>query len=91
MPDLTLENSYVCEQTMPYRTEWRVGGYHQYVDHFYNVVCDCDGFRYRKRCRHSIEVDRNRCTWDKQMGGDVTVDGRCPECGGPVVHVMVGV
>lgn len=92
MAELTLESSCVCEQLVPYKTEWKVGGYRQYVDHFHELVCDCPGFHYRKRCKHVAEIDRCRCTWSQQgSGGDVTVDGRCPECGGPVIHVMVGV
>ena len=45
--------------------------------------CECKGFRFRKTCKHIAEAEKKRCGWNGFYDdGEVTKDGKCPQCGG---------
>ncbi len=57
----------------------------------YDWTCDCKGFKFRKKCKHVIDAERDRCGWHQQFDGGRSMMGYCPRCGNETQIVMVGV
>lgn len=90
MPDLTLEAHPVCEQLLPYRRAWSVGGYAQVLNRQYELECSCKGFQFRHTCKHVKTLDAERCTWHGAYD-EALPEGQktCPRCGGELAYVQV--
>ena len=63
----------------------------------YDWSCTCKGFKFRGTCRHIEEAKAERCGWNGELevGAQADRDANdnpiCPECGGPLTAVNVGV
>jgi hypothetical protein len=49
--------------------------------------CNCDGFRYRRKCRHVEALRSKLCGWNQQIDEEQQtpqqeMEGVCPRCGG---------
>ena len=54
------------------------------------VHCDCESFKYRKRCSH-VEVVDQECGWNSGRSAVRQVaDGVCPICGSGTEQVLAG-
>ena len=51
-----------------------------YGKHLYEWHCECDGFKYRKKCRHIEEAKKEYCGWDQFTDGEAA-GAQCPRCG----------
>ena len=52
--------------------------------------CTCEGFKYRKDCKHIHQV--SFCDWNQQWSDEtLETDGVCPRCGGPTIGCRVAV
>jgi len=99
MPDLNTEYHWVCESLLWYQE--RVGSSSNKGEG-YNVTCDkgqwdctCQGFRFRRTCKHVEAAKKKRCAWSAYVHGGEPVEEngerKCPECGGPVTSQGYGV
>lgn len=58
----------------------------------YDWTCDCKGFQFRKTCKHVVEAQKNRCSWNEALDFvEKPSNGRCPECGSDVESIRIGV
>ena len=62
----------------------------------YGWECTCDGWKYRRTCRHVTAAEKERCGWNAEIdpGASTTSETgehTCPRCNGPLVGVRVGV
>jgi len=99
MPDLTIENSWVCETAETYHEQ--VGKYlvrfsaHRIFTNDEGWSCECLGFKYKKHCKHIEVAKKNRCGWMQQVSGGNVVerDGEyfCPKCGQAAIPVRIAV
>lgn len=97
MPDLNIENYYVCEQAVSFYC--KIGDYQVSYDNGWS--CGCTGFKFRKTCKHVKEAQEKRCTWNQYIDGgepvkverseDFTFGLACPKCGEPISVIRVGV
>ena len=61
----------------------------------WGYLCDCDGYRFRGKCRHEAEARQKRCLWNEILYPEAPQDdferaeGQCPFCGGPTVTVAM--
>jgi hypothetical protein len=106
MPDLTVETAYTCLTNEHWVRKVAGSDGSTHTVRFcrqphgpvqYDYECSCLGFKYRRTCRHIRQVDSERCGWN--AGLEVTLEPDhaangepiCPNCGGPVRAVRVGV
>lgn len=57
-------------------------------------TCTCPGFQHHGHCKHVQDVHRLglRCGWNAGFDpGLIPERDVCPDCGGPLYHVSVGV
>jgi len=62
----------------------------------HDVVCDfsctCQAYKFGKKyCKHIEAVKGDRCGWHQQFDGGEAINGKCPQCGGEIVGIVVGV
>lgn len=95
MPELSKVITCTCPSNMNWshtfvsatKREHRVsfsshGGYH----------CTCEGYKYRKKCKHIDESHGLRCGWGADAFANEIHDEKvCPECGEKTVPFYVGV
>ena len=100
MPDLDVIYIQVCAQTVITDKVRSSKG-----DREYEVTaslderldsCECDGFHYRRKCRHVDALRAKLCGWNSQID-DVQqtpqqeMEAICPRCGGETQTVRWGV
>jgi len=108
MPDLTLETFWHCETDREwsstvdgskgrrYKVTW---DRHSHRNHEvqYDYSCECEGYKFRKDCKHIQHVKDNnlRCGWNSFVEHDEPVkkDGEffCPRCGEPAFPLQYAV
>jgi hypothetical protein len=59
-------------------------GYSRYT---YDYSCDCQGFQYRRKCKHIEAAKEARCAWNAELSESNAET--CPRCGGDVALVQV--
>jgi len=92
MPDLTIEYYYHCLSAEHFCIQVEgSSGLHTVtfgqvpfgpVEHDWS--CTCDGFRYRKTCKHIATAKASCCGWYQFTDGGEPVNGKCPECNGEI-------
>jgi len=68
-------------------------------DVLYDYSCTCRGFAFARSgyCKHIDKVKEQRCGWNGELeptaeaARDANDEPCCPECGGPVTAMKVGV
>jgi len=106
---LTVEYYWHCvsAEKAVYKIEGSKDTYTVSYDHNYINTkgqgwhCPCQGFTFRKTCKHVKEAQAKHCGWLQFVSGGDAVDvpendeytnGKaCPECGGPVASRGWGV
>lgn len=107
MPDLDVVTTWTCftnrfwEMAVPsltdpskqYQVRWE-RQYHGDVQ--YDWTCTCQSFKFNRTCKHIDKVKTHRCGWNETLEPAVKAEyvgsePRCPQCGGPVEVVKVGV
>jgi hypothetical protein len=100
MPELDVIYIQVCSQTsvsekMPSSRgghEYNVSvGYDESLDY-----CECDGFRFRRKCRHVDALRQKLCCWNEQISDEKQtpqqeMEGKCPKCGAETCVIRWGV
>jgi hypothetical protein len=90
MPDLSIENHTYCVEARNKLHKLPNSKNTHYYQVFYNGrkwECDCPSYKYRKTCKHIDQVVSKACNWHTESTGYKV----CPECGGEVQVVRVGV
>ena len=100
MPDLTLEYHHRCSATTLSEEVLSSRGSGSYrvtvsVDGALDA-CECDGYRYRGKCRHIAELREKLCGWDdfvsdEQQTPQQEMEAVCPKCGSETVLYKLGV
>ena len=97
MPDLSIEYMYQCE-SLSYSeadAESSSGSVYRLRRLNGQWECPCQGFKFRKTCKHVEEARKQACSWHQQVDDGEPVETpegkRCPKCGGPAEVVRVAV
>ena len=102
MPDLSIEHYWMCQDLDYYeermksscgRTEYNVTYHRGAWD------CTCQGFRFRRTCKHIEAAKKKQCDWHQYIHGgepkmvdnDTEKVPVCPKCGRPCISVKVAV
>lgn len=100
--DLTEAVAPVCETVVDFHykakssdgsAEYRVTfGPTPYGRYQNDWECECKGFQTRKTCRHVEEAKAHRCGWNRHLEPySMPEDRKCPDCGGGLKFIKVGV
>lgn len=59
----------------------------------YGWHCSCKAFVFSKNktCKHIEKVKHLRCGWNEELSAISEFIEKCPDCGGPVEYIKVGV
>ena len=97
MPDLQMVPFYECETA----TNWqkKIGQHTVTWDRFshktngvqYDFSCTCEGYKYRKACKHIDEARGDFCGWMEFIDGGKPKGNKCPKCGSAVKSRQWGV
>lgn len=89
MPDLNTETYWCCVSVRNWqamidghRVAWEQMP--PSANYGFGMVCDCKGFKFRRKCRHAEKAEGMRCGWQQFVHGGEPADGRCPKCRGEV-------
>jgi hypothetical protein len=97
MPDLTPETFLYCSSVEKFVT---IKGSKDYLvrhglsvfgDYVYDWHCQCESFKYRKKCKHIEEAKKEYCGWDQFVDGGEPEGGVCPKCSQPLLSRQVAV
>lgn len=100
MPDLTIEYHQKCSQTLLTEEVLSSDGKRTYIvtvsDDGNLDACDCDGYRFRRKCRHVTALREKLCGWDsflseEQQTPQQDMEAVCPRCGSETVVYKMGV
>lgn len=105
MPDLTLTSAATCATNQGWSTKVKgsQGGFYTVSWCYqrggsvqYDYECTCRGFAMsgHRRCKHIKQVvdEHLRCGWNEALEPTLKAKGdKCPDCGGPVAYLRVGV
>jgi hypothetical protein len=100
VPDLTIEYVQICaldglSEDVPSSKGDRT--YHVVVTNDETMdSCECDGFMFRRKCRHVAQLREKLCGWSAQYSDEVQtpqqeMEAKCPRCGGDTRTIRVGV
>lgn len=100
MPDLTIEYHQRCSQqtlTEEMQSSRGTGTYMVTVSTDGALdACDCDGYRFRGKCRHVTALREKLCGWDDFISDETQtpqqeMEAVCPKCGSETVLYKMGV
>lgn len=100
MPDLSTEYYYQCKSSEHFSTEvtgskgqaYTVSyGYTPFGPYQYDWDCTCQGFKFRKSCKHVELAKKLWCGWYQFTDGGEPVNDKCPNCGGEITSRGHGV
>jgi len=100
MPDLTIENGWMCQTNEDWETEvvGSKGDIYKVTYGFtpigpceHDYSCTCPSRKHP--CKHVLAVRKQRCGWHSQFdAGEVDQQNpACPKCGGAVVAIRFAV
>lgn len=93
MPDLTIEYSQVCAHDAYTEKVPSSSGKGSYEVHVWKnldgeifLKCECRGFEFRGKCKHSEALKSKLCDWDERVGPETQtpqqeMEAICPRCG----------
>ena len=94
MPDLTVENHWMCA-SLDRVVHTDIGGYRQTLYHGLEMddECTCLGYKYSKTniCKHLKQAYLEECGWHGAYDEPIKKEGVCPRCGGEAIVVRVAV
>ena len=106
MHDLTLMTASVCDSNREWQTTVQGSKGAVYTVRFGRLfgrdaersrvqcdyTCTCPGFQHHGHCKHIEVAKPGHCGWNAAFDPGLTPEGDgCPDCGGPLYHVPVGV
>jgi hypothetical protein len=107
MPDFTEEVHFHCASVEDYETEVEGSGGRSYKVRVgyvhggpvkFDWSCECQGFKFRKRCKHidQAKASPDYCGWHQMIeGGDIVRDENnvacCPKCGNIAIALRYAV
>lgn len=99
--DLTEQVAPVCKTVTDFATKVIGSGgrvykvrYGKWVTphYLYDWHCECDGYKFRQDCSHITAAKKLRCGWNRHHEAySMPEDRKCPDCGGELDFIKVGV
>lgn len=94
MPDLSIEYYYHCHTSEHFSTLVRGSKGQKYHVTFgrmppnhrvqYDWTCTCQGFKFRRTCKHIAIAEKRHCGWYQFTDGGEPINGKCPKCQGEI-------
>lgn len=89
MSDLSIIYVKTCAKNVYFQKE--INGHTVVFDNRRGWSCDCDGYKFRRTCKHIKQAYVEKCSWNSELEEDSDVKDTCPKCGGGLEVVRVGV